>query len=54
MKIAPEDQTAVMQDIMIYGNAFVHLANIDGELVARRLNPLEVRPDLKLNERKLP
>jgi len=42
MKIDPDQNAEIKRDLMLYGNAFVHLAYKDGELKARRLAPAEV------------
>lgn len=37
-----EDRNSYERDLALYGNGFVHCANINGELVLRRLDPAEV------------
>lgn len=33
------------RDLVLYGNSITHYANIDGRLVARRIDPREVFPE---------
>lgn len=34
-----EDEIAAEKDLLLYGNAFVHIGNFNGEIIMRRLDP---------------